>query len=191
MLAKHFAFAAIAAIVAPVQVNAQTAVEYEALQFALKQNHFYDGVVDGKVGPNTRKAMLAFSTAEKVENNFWFIASRLSVQTHWEVNWTPAAEKAILVNLDGVLLDAPSARIKQKLLFRSGEAASACVEVNSKNSYGAYGGYQWLYYTLVEINYAKSSFMELEDSAFAVGPYPVSAEVAETLCMLGFVRTNQ
>ena len=121
------------------------------------------------------------------ENAFWPVASKMSVETFWEVDWTAAAEKAVQKAMEMSLLDAASAKIDERILFRTEDGASACVKVNAKNSYGAFTGYRWLYFSLFEVNYPKSSLLKLEDTALALGPLEVSDEASHAWCMLGYV----
>lgn len=173
------------------QIHAQSRGEFRALQYALGQHGFYDGTVDGLGGPQTRRAISGYAQGNGVANDWQAVSGKLSANITWEVEWTDAAEKAVMENLETHLIDARSARISDKILYRTSDGASACVHVNSKNAIGAYSGYEWLFYTLVEINYSKTSTLKLEDAAFAVGPFPFGARVSEALCMLGYISEKQ
>lgn len=187
---KHFGQLAIFLSVAitGLPVLAQDRNDVAALQYALAQHDLYSGTVDGRSGKGTQAAIKAFADKQGIESDFWPVASKMSVNTFWEAAWTDAADQAVLQAMEVSLFDAGSAKIDERILFRTDDGASACVKVNAKNTYGAYTGYRWLYFALVEVNHPKSSLLKLEDTAFAVGPAEVSDETAQAWCMLGFVR---
>lgn len=177
----------LAILIAGSQATAQGRNEVKALQFALAQHGLYSGTVDGLDGPGTRAAIRSFAERFGIEASFWPVASKMSVNTTWEVEWTDAVEKAVIENLETSLLDARSARIDDRILYRTNNGASACIKVNAKNALGAYTGYHWLFFSIVEVNYPESSLLKLDDTAFAVGPAQIEADTAEAWCMLGYV----
>ncbi len=177
---------ALALLAGPAMAQDRNAVA--ALQYALAQHDLYSGTVDGRSGKGTQAAIKAFADKQGVESDFWPVASKMSVNTFWETAWTDAADKAVLLAMETSLFDAGSAKIDERILFRTDDGASACVKVNAKNAHGAYTGHRWLYFSLVEVNYPKSSMLKLEDTAVAIGPADVSDQTAQAWCMLGFVQ---
>jgi len=169
------------------QANAQDRNAVKALQFALAQHGFYSGTIDGVNGPSTRAAIRSFAEDFGAEASFWPVASRMSANTTWAVEWTDAVEKAVMDNVETSLLGARSARIDDRILYRTDKGATACIKVNTTNAMGAHTGYQWLFFSIVEVNYPESSLLKLENTAFAVGPAQIRADTAEAWCMLGFV----
>ena len=176
---------ALALLAGPAMAQDRNAVA--ALQYALAQHDLYSGTVDGRSGKGTQAAIKAFADKQGVESDFWPVASKMSVNTFWETAWTDARIKRSCWRWNvpvrrGVRQD------RRAHPLRTDDGASACVKVNAKNAHGAYTGHRWLYFSLVEVNYPKSSMLKLEDTAVAIGPADVSDQTAQAWCMLGFVQ---
>ncbi len=183
------AFAVAAILGAP--AAAQSRNEVAALQYALMQHGLYTGRIDGKTGKGTQEAMKSFADLKGVESDFWSVASEMSINTFWESDWTDTVEVAVQSALHDALLDAESAKISDRLLFRTDDGASACVKLNAKNSFGAYTGYHWLYFSIVEINMPEPSPLNLKDRAYAIGPAQVGEQTSTTWCMIGYIITSR
>ena len=161
---------------------AQDANSYKAMQSALKDLSYYKGKIDGQTGPATRAAMKAYADATGAKNEFWSIVGSIGGQLTSQVDWTPEMDEAVNNQLEGYLNDAQSARISDKMFFRTYHGSSACINVNAKNKLGAYVGYQWLYYAVVET----PTFGGTKIAPVFIGPFPISDDARLTWCTLGY-----
>lgn len=169
-------------------LQAQERTDYMALQHALSQTGHYSGTVDGLTGPATRAAISSYAADNNIRDDFWDVSSTLSRNIVWEIEWNDAFEKGLNSVLEDYLLDAQSARIDEKRVFRNNKGKlTACAKVNAKNSYGAYTGYQWLFMPVVYTEY-DGGLLKLDDVAFFVSPRSdMPQHVAEMWCRLGYV----
>ena len=184
--------------------TAQTPTKNEvmAVQYALSQQQIiltdqplYDGKIDGIVGKILRSAMTEYVNRKgRLDNNFWAVAFAIAEDVTWKVDWTDAVEKGVMDRIDEDFLDGPSARIKEKVLFRNADGAAACIYVNAKNSSGAYVGYAWLYFAVVEATGPDLTLFggdKLPDTAFTLPWHNLSESEAEVWCNTGYIVGSQ
>ena len=123
-----------------------------AFQMRLVHDGFFDGPVDGRVGPATRKAMAAYAAKYGVKNSRAAIEASIVSRAEAERSvgvaddlWVAAIEDA-----KNSVLDPYSAHFKQLYYFRSKRGNTVvCGLVNAKNLYGAYVGDQYFQTTVL------------------------------------------
>lgn len=169
--------------------SAQSRADYMALQYALSNNGVYDSTVDGLAGPATMAAIDIYAAQHSIQPRFWSVADHLSSNISWEVDWTDMFETALTDMLEEYLLDAPSARISERRVFARPDSTgtgsewyAVCVRVNAKNQFGAYTGYQWLYFPALITRIGSSERVGLHPSL----PSLSQTENA-TWCELGYL----
>ena len=173
----------------PAIAVAESKKEVMAMQFALQRLGYYDSYgerVDGLSGPSTQAAIKAFATKNKVEAEYWSMAFAIKDKINWRMEWDDRLQLGVDEYLDSALLDYPAARIKEKTAFRWGSSISACLNINAKNSMGAYMGYQWV---MVQLTDDKSMFIDSAGKITAI-PWLLTTEKdhADLLCKLGYVE---
>ncbi|SFL57279.1 hypothetical protein SAMN04488042_101727 [Shimia aestuarii] len=155
------------------------------MQHALFRLGLYESKIDGLTGPGTRKAMAEYSKRYHVDNNFASIALDIEFKRReqWQAEWTDLLDAAVSEELETYLLDFGSAKIKEKILFVGNHGwQTACLYINAKNQFGAYTGYQWVFFPM------KKSVVD------GYPPYvmpdlvpPLPKETYEFWCQMGFV----
>ena len=118
-----------------------------ALQTRLAQDGFYHGDLDGAVGPATKHAISEYARQKGVADGIEsvtksILASTASTAYSDQSDPTPFQIEQARSIIGEKLRDAESARFRNERAFKSPEALLICGEVNGKNVYGAYVGFQ-------------------------------------------------
>lgn len=167
-----------------ISASAQDAMEVRAVQYALSRSGHYESTVDGQMGPGTRRAMRTYADENGVESDFDSVFLYLArAQLPWEVEWSSDIEAAVQSTLEIGLLDYDSAKFSGIHVAHKGvneQWISACVDVNAKNRFGAYTGYQWVF-----LKGLKASVGEKDIYTFFMDD--LSDYEASYLCRLGYV----
>ena len=168
----------------PISVSAQEAMEVRALQYALSRLDHYNSDIDGQTGPGTRRAIQLYADQNSVSNDFDGVFLHLARATlPWEVEWTDQIDSAVMSALQTGLRDFDSAQFSGVHVAHQsedGQWASACVDVNARNGFGGYTGFQWVFLKGVRGTIGSQEFYTffMED---------MSSYEANYLCRLGFV----
>lgn len=112
-----------------------------ALQAKLQRIGLYEGELDGQTGPKTQaaldKAAERFETEPTIEAVYGYFAREV-LQYRKEIT-SEEVKTGIKEEIGQYLKDPFSAQYENFYALRSGRA---CVEVNSKNNFGAYTGWK-------------------------------------------------
>ena len=146
---KFWRLLALSLALLPASAKAQEAMEVRALQYSLSRLGHYSSDVDGKMGPGTRQAIASYAEQNNVGDGFDNVFRDLAHATlPWEVEWSASLEDAAMSALQTSLRDFESAQFSGvHIAHRSedGRWVSACIDVNARNGYGGYTGYQWVF----------------------------------------------
>jgi hypothetical protein len=115
-------------------------------QYALKRLGFYSGEIDGRKGPQTRRAFDSFSKEKRIGDDM-VIWSLMKHADEWKDKDIPTfIQDEVLEHFKSTLKDADSAKIIMEEIYygaKSKSSFSVCGKLNAKYSYGAYVGYQY------------------------------------------------
>jgi hypothetical protein len=135
------------------EASAQNFQEIIALQSRLKQEKLYSGELDGAFGPMMRSAVEEFAETHNLEPSFDAISNYIMIQSHLREKREPSEEELDLArsHVEAQLRDAESARYRNEYAFDVEDSVIVCGEVNGRNGYGAYAGFQTYQTTILRM----------------------------------------
>jgi len=123
-----------------------------ALQLRLTQEGFYTGPIDGMFGPASRRALSEYASDRGIADDIDETIPRLFEEARaWREDVTEGQRKAAGEALNDELRDAESARVRFDFTYPMEGIALAepaighrvvCGEVNARNAFNAYTGFQ-------------------------------------------------
>lgn len=115
------------------------------MQLRLKQEGHYAGKADGTSGPMTRRAVQAYASEQDIEATTQAVVENMIERAREEQReLTDLQAGAAVEGIKNALNDPYSADIKTHFGYLTSRGIIlVCGEVNAKNTYGAYTGFQW------------------------------------------------
>lgn len=137
----------IAAFIAAQPAFAADAIKVLETQVILRFIGLSPGEPDGAIGPKTRAAIAEYSEkygSEETVDDVRSTMRRINISQRKPISdqaWIATIRESASVDMK----DPSSTQVRDLYLISSDRSAHICGQINGKNSYGAYAGFQWMF----------------------------------------------